>query len=241
MALEAGIWFLVNIGYSGPVDDAAPVRPRVARVEQHNWPPLANTPETKQKHLLRHILGTVDRSGNDANAAGEDILRCLPRPDQEVADALDADLAGQVGKPFTATGVCIEPAVVSDDVLVEAPGSIGPGDLCAFLLRGQLVSLIKVFAGLVEHRDGSRGALFYLADPEGMIEADVGDILFARKLRAPRKVDGAALLLAAATEVTDVLASRVVPGMLEPTTMDRPEALKESFLSIVRLLRGQPE
>lgn len=66
-------------------------------------------------------------------------------------------------------------------------------------------------------------------------------VLFPRKISAPRVPDGNTLLQAAAPEIKAILSSRVVPGMLEPTTMDRPEALKESFLSIVGLLRGQPD
>ncbi|MET3926646.1 hypothetical protein ABIE28_002755 [Devosia sp. 2618] len=57
MALETGIWFLVNIGYGGPLDEAAVSGMTCPTL--HIWPPLGLTSETRQDRLIAQVLQTA--------------------------------------------------------------------------------------------------------------------------------------------------------------------------------------
>lgn len=238
MALEAGIWFLVNIGYGGPIAEEVACGGMTCP-SLHRWPPSGLTDATPRLLVIRQVLHSAQ--GLDTAASeklGSDIDALTKRADDTI---FTAEFDGKADPPLVANGTCLVPALMTGDPIVELLGQpIGVGDIVAVVLRGTLLPLIKVFAGVID-REGFPAALFYLKHPEQMIEVPLHDVLYARKIQAPREFDGNSLLAEADPFVEKWCDRYHQSDTMAPVGKSRTSAWVESMVSIFGVLRAQPQ
>jgi hypothetical protein len=147
---------------------------------------------------------------------------------------------GKPDEPLATDGICLAPALVAGDNIVERSGeTIRVGDFTAVVLRGTLVPLVKVFAGLID-RTGEPSALFYLRHPEQLIEVPLSDVLYSRRVTAPRDHDGSALLAAGDTFVDRWRERYHLADAIEPIGTTRTAAWVESMKAIFAVVRAAP-
>jgi hypothetical protein len=196
------------------------------------------TKTTPRRQLLRQVLqsaGGVDEAA--AEGLARDLLALAARADDsEFKD----NYADQPDAPLVSDGVCLAPALLAGDAVAELPGeTIHAGDFVAVVLRGTLTPLIKTFAGVID-REGFPAGLFYLKQPERVIEVPLADVLFARKVVAPRQYDGRALLAEADSFVAKWRERFYLSDTMEPVGTTRTAAWVRSMGSIFEVLRAQP-
>lgn len=239
--LSIGVAFLVNIGYGGPIPEDQPVPHGVRGITApvvHVWPPHGLTESTPRRVLLRHVLQTAQGVDDAALAGlGASIDGLAKRPDDAIFESQFAD---HVDDPLIATGVCLAPAVVAGDTVVELVGErIHIGDIVTVVLRGALMPLTKIFAGLVD-REGHPAALFYLKNPEQVIEVPLADVVYAAKVKPPRELDGHAMLANADPFVGQWHQRFHLADSMGPVGSSRTAAWVESMKSIFEVVRRQP-
>lgn len=235
-ALSIGVAFLVNIGYGGPV--AEPGKKGMTCPSIHVWPPRGISEQTPRLHIIRYVMQSAP--GLEAEKVEElgSTIEMLSKRKEDGVFVRDFD--GVTDEPLQSDGVCLAPGLVAGDEIVERPGeTIRTGDFAAVVLRGTLVPLVKVFAGVID-RGGVPSALFYLRQPEQLIEVRLSDVLFARKVAAPRQHDGSALLAAADPFVVKWRTKYGIADEIEPVGTTRTAAWVESMRAVFAVLRKQP-
>lgn len=237
--LAIGVAFLVNIGYGGPVAEEQPAPSLMTCPSLHRWPPIGLADETPRRVVIRHVLHSAQ--GLDTATSerlGSDLAALSKRADDTL---FITQFEGKTDDQLQSNGVCLAPALVAGDQLVElVDETIRLGDFACVVLRGALLPLTKVFAGVID-REGFPSALFYLRTPEQLIEVPLRDVLFARKVAAPRQYDGSALLSDADAFVAKWRDRYHLADSMDAVGTSRTAAWVESMVSIFGVLRRQPE